>query len=238
MKSTALALLTVLLVVPAQLRAQHAEEGLIAVSGEATVQRAPDQAVVHLGVQSEAPEAADAQRGANRIAGAILEGLAELGIDAAAIRTSSLQLYPVYESPPPGSPREEPRVVGYRASNTVSVTLDDLTAIGPAIDRAVEAGANRIDSLELRLEDDSEARREALAGAVREARAKAATIAEALGGRLGAVFDVQEGGVSAPPIAYREVALHHMAMDAPTPVATGNLEISASVTVRYRLADG
>ena len=70
---------------------------------------------------------------------------------------------------------------------------------------------------------------------MRDAQAKAETIAAALGTPLGAVTEVVEGGVSAPPIVYREQAMARMASDAGTPVAAGTVSVHASVTVRYRL---
>ena len=105
-----------------------------------------------------------------------------------------------------------------------------------SIDRAIGAGANRIESVDLRLRDDAEARRTALAAAVRDARAKAETIAEALGEELGPIVEANEGGVSVPPIVYREAAMGRVSAAAGTPVATGSVSVRASVTLRYRLA--
>lgn len=223
---------------PSPAAAQESPEGLVTVSGEATVSARPDEAVVRLGIQEEASEASDAQLGANRVAAAILEAVAGLDVPAEAVRTSQLQLHPIYESMRPrGEQYERPSIVGYRAVNTVSVTLSDLEKIGPVIDRSIAAGANRIDGVDLRLEDDTEAKRKALAAAVADARGKAEVIAEALGERLGSIVEVNEGGVSAPPIVYREAAMARSA-DAGTPVATGSLSVRASVTLRYRLEAG
>ena len=236
--STLATLIPLLVALP--LTAQDHPGGLITVSGSASVERPPDTAVVRLGIQTQAPTASEAQKAANGVAASILASLGELGIAGDAIQTSRLQLFPVFESAQPGMPRHsEPRVVGYRATNAIAVTLDDLDRIGPVIDRSIDSGANRIDSVDLRLEDDEEARREALGGAVRDARAKAEVIAAALDQPLGAVIEVSEGGISAPPIVYRETAaIGRMASDAATPISTGSLTVSASVTVRYRLASG
>lgn len=232
-------LLAVVLVLfgPAVVAAQESDDALLTVSGTATVQVRPDEAVVRLGIQNEARDASEAQLGANRVATAILQALGELSVASEAVQTSRVQLHPIYDSRRQASPQNnEPYIVGYRATNSIAVTLRDLEKIGPVIDRSVGAGANRIESVDLRLKDDAEARRTALSAAVRDARSKAETIAATLGEELGRIVEVNEGGVSAPPITYRETAMSRASADVGTPVATGTLSVRASVTLRYRLA--
>ncbi|MDX1645333.1 MAG: SIMPL domain-containing protein, partial [Thermoanaerobaculia bacterium] len=206
----------------------------IRVSGEASVEVEPDQAMVRIGVESEAATARDAQLETNRIANAILVTVEELGIAPEALRTSQLRLLPVYESSQPqrGEPRR-PRVVAYRATNTVSVRLGDLSRIGPVVDAAIEAGANRIEGLDLGLEDDTEARRRALVAAVEDAHSKAETIADALGVGLGPILEVGDQGIHVPRLAIQEQAMRGMAADTSTPVATGTIGVSASVMIRF-----
>ena len=38
---------------------------------------------------------------------------------------------------------QEPRIVGYRASNVIEVRLDDLEKVGPVIDAGIEAALER-----------------------------------------------------------------------------------------------
>lgn len=213
----------------------------LTVQGSAQVRVEPDRATVTLGVLTQEPTAAEAQAEANRIAGAILESLRQMGIPATAIRTSELQLSPVYSQQDPRAVRqEEPRIVAYRASNLVTVQLEDLTRIGPVIDAGLAAGANRLEGVGFSLEDDLPAREQALARAVSEARTKAGAMAEALGVRLVGVLDATEGGVSidypVPRFSRAKVAFEETAMDmAPTPVAPGQITVSAHVTLRYRI---
>lgn len=213
----------------------------LTVQGSAQVRVEPDRATVTLGVLTQEPTAAEAQAAANRIAGAILDSLRRMEIPETAIRTSELQLSPVYSQQDPRAVRqEEPRIVAYRASNLVTVQLEDLTRIGPAIDAGLTAGANRLEGVGFSLEDDLPAREQALARAVAEARTKAGAMAEALGVRLVGVLDATEGGVSIdypmPRFSRASVAFEEAAMDmAPTPVASGQITVSAHVTLRYRI---
>lgn len=218
--------------------ADRSEIPAVTVSGSGEVRVAPDEAVVRVGVLAEHEDAAETQDRANRIARGILDGVSELGVPEEAVQTSRLVLSPVYEQPRPQQRPAEPRIVAYRATNVVSVRLEDLTRIGPVIDAAIEAGANRVEGVDFRLRDDREARETALTRAVEEARGKAATIAAALGVELGPVLEAREGGVSidVPRFAGGPRALMMEARAAePTPVATGDITVSAQVTLRYRI---
>lgn len=209
----------------------------ITVTGAGEVRVAPDLASVQLGVVAQQENARTAQQEASRIAQGILDAVAALDVPREAVQTSQLVLTPVYEQ---GGPRQqvptEPRIIAYRASNVVSVRLADLAKIGPVIDAGIDAGANQVQGVHFQLEDDREAREEAMRRAVREARSKAAAMAEALEVSLGPVLDAQEGGVTIQRPEYAEVRM--MAMEshaADTPVAAGEITVSAQVTLRYRI---
>lgn len=209
----------------------------ITVSGSGEVRLAPDLATVQLGVVSQQENARNAQQEASRIAQGILGAVAALDVPREAVQTSQLVLTPVYEQP---GPRQqfptEPRIVGYQASNVVSVRLEDLEKIGPVIDAGIDAGANQVQGVSFQLQDDGEARERAMRRAVREARSKAAAMAEALEVTLGPVLDAQEGGVTIARPEFAQARM--MAMDsrsAETPVSPGEITVSANVTLRYRI---
>lgn len=212
----------------------------ITVSGSGEIRVPPDEAVVRLGVLSQQVEAAAAQEKANRIAAGILAGVEALGVSEEAVQTSRLVLSPVYSQPPPQPQVRpgEPRIIAYRASNVVSVRLEDLAKIGPAIDVAIEAGANKVEGVEFRLQDDLEARQRALTKAVQEAEAKAQAIAGALGVELGPVLDAREGGISIDVPRFGggpQVMMMETRSAQPTPVSAGDITVSATVTLRYRI---
>jgi len=208
----------------------------LTVSGTAELQVEPDEAVVEVGVEAERPTADAAQAEASRIAAEIFRGLGELDIDATAVQTSQLMLNPVYDYRR-GADEGAPRVIAYRASNVVSVRLRDLAKIGPVIDAATRAGANRVQGVQFRLRNDLEPRQKALRQATEEARAKAEAIAGALGVRLGPVLAVEEGGVSLQPVQLGQMQMMRAEAKASfdTPISTGQITISATVRVRYRL---
>jgi uncharacterized protein YggE len=208
---------------------------VLSVQGTGQTRVTPDEAVVRLGVFSQAQTARAAQDQVNRTANAILEAVQKLGVRPEQIQTSELSLGPVYSQGRPEA-QEEPRITGYQASNVVSVTLDDLAKVGPAIDAGLGAGANRLDGVSFGLRNDAPARAAALAAAVQEARGKAEALARAAGVRLVEVLSVEEGGVTSYMPMRGRVAMESMAMAADTPVASGQVSIDATVTLRYRIA--
>lgn len=210
----------------------------LAVTGNGEVWADPDEAIVRLGATAQAPTARAAQAEVNRIAGAVRSALAAAGVAEERLQTSELSLHPVYAHPGPrDAPDQEPRIVGYRASNVVSVRLSEMERVAAVIDAGLGAGANRLEGLSFTLADDRGARQEALRRAVRAAQEKAQAIAGALGVDLGPVLEASEGSMAVQPPPY---GLQRMAMAAEgampaTPVESGQVQVRAEVSVRYRI---
>lgn len=213
---------------------------MLRVSGNAQTQAAPDHATVRLGAVAQAAEAQQAQEQVNQIMVRALEAVRALGIEEKDVRTADLALFPIHEQPVPQPGRQdqpaEPRIVAYRASNTVVVDLSDLSKIGPVIDACVGVGANQLQGVQFSLQNDLEARTAALEKAVTDARRKAEALARAAGMQLGPIMELSEGGAYVQPpqplYATRGMA---MEMATPTPVQPGQLDIHASVTMVYHL---
>ena len=217
----------------------HEPTPAITVTGSGQVRTAPDEAVVRLGVVAQMENAQAAQQEASRVARGILEAVAAQGVPESAVQTSQLVLTPVYQHP---NPRQmevptEPRIIGYRASNVVSVRLTDLSKIGPVIDAGIGAGANQVEGVHFQLQDDRAAREEALKKAVAEARGKAQAMAEALGVTLGPLLAAQEGGVTIerPEFAQMRMVAMEASVGGDTPVAAGEVTVTGNVTLRYRI---
>jgi uncharacterized protein YggE len=211
---------------------------MLSVSGTGEARVAPDEATVRLGVVAQAPTARAAQEQVNRTANAVLEAIRKQGIEAEDIQTSGLSLSPMYSQGRPDAEERAPRITGYQANNTVTIRVEDLTKVGPIIDAGLGAGANNLEGVVFGLRNDEAARRAALADAVREARAKAEALAQALKVQLAGIVDVTEGGISVYPPPYPKVGRVAMAefSQADTPVSAGQVGVEASVTIRYRIA--
>jgi hypothetical protein len=211
---------------------------VLIVTGNADVLAAPDQAIVRLGILKYASSAAGAQTDANAAGQAILESIGKVGVPSSQIQTARLVLAPVF-APRTGDSRTAPRIVGYNATNSISIRLDNLSLIGPVIDAGLDAGANQLDGVQFGLRNDLPARQQALQQAVQEARSKAQIMADTLRVNLVEVLEVAEGGVSVAPRSDFQANGRMLAMaqaDAATPVSPGQLEIHANVTIRFRIS--
>jgi uncharacterized protein len=211
----------------------------ITVSGTAEIAVDPDQATVRFGVTALAADAAAAQDQVNQVMRRVLDAVRALDVPERAVRTEQLWLSPQYAQVRPRPAQEEPdepRIVGYRAGNVVSVVVDDLAKIGPVIDASIGAGANQLQGISFDVRDDAAARNQALQQAVGKARSQADAIATAMGLRVTGVAQVIAGGASVgPPMPMYDVRMETMAA---TPVQPGQIDVSASVTVVYHLAEG
>ena len=206
----------------------------ITVGGTAEVAAAPDRAQLTVGAVAEDRKAQDAQRQIAAVLQRVIKDIRALGIPEEKIRSTGLSLTPVYAQPgpKPAAGSDAARIVGYRASDSLRVQIEPVDRVGAVVDAAIGAGANQMGGLVFELRDDLPYRRQALQAAVQEARAKAEAIAAAMGLALGEVIDVREDGAHAPYPAERRFAAPAAAG---TPVQPGQIQVMASVTVRYRL---
>ncbi|MEA2920567.1 MAG: uncharacterized protein QOF07_530 [Bradyrhizobium sp.] len=224
----AAAIAAALLAVPA--RAQIAAPAMIAVTGEATISAAPDLAQIDGGVTSEARTAREASDANNAAMGKVLAALQGAGIDEKDYRTSRLTLQP--ESAPNRNGASIPTIVGYRASNRVTVRLRDVAKLAGVIDAMVTAGANDIGGIGFKVSNASKLLDDAREQAVADARRKAEIYARAAGVTLGAPLSIAEEG-NAAPVPYRRLAAG-MAVAA-TPVAAGEETLQVTVSVSWAI---
>ena len=211
------------------LQAQTPEPGRnqIITNGMGRVDVPPTQAIVTLGVQLQRPAAAEASQDAARITDQILARVTAAGIRRQDIRTSGVSLHPVFTAPREGAPR----ITGYQATNTLTVTINELRLVGPVIDEAVRAGANTISGPTFGLRDPLEARREALTQAVREAREKADTIARAAGLQIKGIERIVEEGVEVQIRALERAVPAPSTV--PTPIEPGTISVVARVMIVF-----
>lgn len=212
---------------------------VLRVNGEGKASATPDRASVRVGAVAQAKDASEAQAKVSAIVTKTIEVIKELGIDATAIQTSGVSLYPVYASEVPATDRrgsDEQRIVAYRAQNGVVVRVDDLAKLGQVIDLAVTNGGNSIDGVNFEMKDDAPQRKEALKQAAAEAKDKAEAIAEAMGLEIMGVQEVVEGDVNVvyPMMGNR---MSGLAAAESTPIEAGQVETSASLTVTYRVRE-
>jgi uncharacterized protein YggE len=201
-------------------------EPVVVTTGSAILRRAPDRAFVNIGAEARAaaPKVAQAQNAKTMTT--VRERLKALGIADQAIETRALDLQPEFDYT---DGRQKLR--GYVARNILEVRLDDVTRVGEVIDASVEAGANSIHEVRFDLKDRSGVEREALKAAVGDALARAAALASGAGKTVDRIVTIEEHRAEIVPMQRTAMFARADAAQPQTPVAPGEVEIRASVTV-------
>jgi uncharacterized protein len=231
-----------LLIVAAPLAAQTATQPpresamleTISVTGTGRSTLTSDRFSFTAGVQTTAPTVEEAVNQNNSKMAAVIAGLKRAGAADAEIHTSNFSIYPqqVYEQ---GKP---PRVAGYQASNSVTVTKSDIGAAGKLLQVALNAGVNETSGLVFDVSDPARGRDQGLRAAYDDARAKAALLAQAAGRSLGRAMTITEG-IGFQPIPPRPMSVGVMAAKAEAisqvPVESGSRELTYNVSVIFEM---
>lgn len=234
----------------------------LSVTSTSTSQVRPDRLSVSVGVETNGTTARDAVAQNANLTTQVISAITGLGITEDRIGTSSYSVLPIYRSiepaeqciqiyPPPPECEGRQEIIGYRVTNTVTVTLDvpflrpatqsvpDVNA-GQLIDTVVQAGANRIESVTFFISPDrqEEIRGTLIGEAISNARERAVTAAEAL--------DMGVTGVASATINPIEFPVYSVnlreATDGggsaanfavPTQILPGEQEVSTSVSVVF-----
>ena len=223
--SLALAIAAILLAAPA---IAQTPPPAISVVGEATVSVPPDLAQIDAGVTSDGKTAREASETNNAAMGKVLLALKGAGIDEKDYQTSRLSLQPQYAPNRPGPSA----VIGYRASNRVTVKLRDVAKVASTIDLLIGAGANELGGINFMVSQASKLLDDAREKAIADARRKAEIYAKAAGVTLGDPLGISEDNGFGPPV-FRSKALAPMAAGAA--VAQGEETLSVTVSVSWAI---
>jgi uncharacterized protein YggE len=209
----------------------HAEGATITVTGEATVQASPDMAMIMLGVTTDGETAADAMAANNAALSAVLARLRGAGVEDRDLQTSNLSLNPNWVGYDSGS---MPTIAGYSAMNMLNVRVRDLTQLGSLLDASITDGANTLNGISFEMSEPRPVMDEARKAAVADAKAKAELLIAAAGGTLGKIISITEiPNYNGPQAMFRAEA----ASDSAVSVASGQIGLTASITITYALAE-
>ena len=201
----------------------------IQVTGTGTVSASPDQAILDLGVQTQAATATQATADNAMAMANVITALTNAGIDKNSIQTVSYTLTPTYSNPVNQS--VPPMIIGYIAVNSIQVTVNDLGSIGKILDQAIAAGANQVQGVSFTLSSSTLAtiQNQALQLALTDADSQAKTTATSLGVTIVGPISVTPG-YEFQPTNYNRFAATAAAQ---TPIQTGTLQVTATAQVTY-----
>jgi uncharacterized protein YggE len=197
----------------------------ISVSGSGTVTTVPNRATFSFGVVSNAKTATAALAANANDMRNVIAALVAAGVARADIQTQGVSL----------SPRTSDNgdtILGYTATNSVSATVRDLNKAGRIVDAAVAAGANQVSGPSLTRSDSSALYRNALRGAVADARAKAGAIAAAGHVHVRGIRSIVEQSASAPV----PLQTTRGGVATSTPIEPGTQTVQATVTVEFLIS--
>ena len=200
-------------------------------TGEVT--RVPDVAIISAGVVSRSATASAAlQDTANRMT-RVIAALKRASVEDRDIQTSTVSLNPEYRYPQD----QAPQLVGYSASNTVTIRFRDIRNSGKILDALVGQGANQINGPNLVVDKPEAALDEARAKAVAVGRARADLYARSLGMRVVRVVSINESGgyYAPPPPAPPMVAMMARGERDSTPVQAGEQKLQVNLAMIFEL---
>lgn len=204
------------------------DQRTITVTGAGSVTAANDTALLSLGVSTTRSSAARALAATSARTRRVLAALAAQGIAAEDIQTQAAGLRRSVQR----ATKHRKRKVVYIASNSVSVTVRDVSKTGAVIAAVVKAGATHVGGIEFFPSNESGLYRQGLLLAYDDAREKAQLLADRAGVTLGRPLSIFEGQDSFEPLA-SEVS---GGVSSPAPVEPGTSDIGALVTVVFAIS--
>lgn len=207
----------------------------IGVVGEAVLRAPNDRVSFGFGVEARRRTAPRALSGASAQARRVLAALQAGGVQRQDLRTEEVSVSRILSRPVRrGAPR---RVIGYRATTTVSAVSREVARAGALLTAAVRAGATSVDGPSFSLSNRRELGRRALTAAFEDARMRAQALATAAGVTLGPVISVREGsGGSEEFAAQRDAASGERSRRRSAPIRPGSSEVESSVSVVFAIS--
>lgn len=202
---------------------------ILDISAEGQTTRVPDQARIEAGVITQAASASEAMAANSKQMSAVIAALRKAGIAERDIQSASISLNPQYRY----EDNKPPILVGYQASNQVSVRFRDIANSGSILDTLVQQGANNISGPHLTVANADSALDEARTDAIRKARQRATLYAQAAGMQVDRILSISENSAVRPsPMPVMAMA---KAASADTEIMAGEQQLGVTLTVRFLL---
>jgi uncharacterized protein YggE len=211
---------------PMQALAQEQVVRTLTVTGQGEERIPTTLTQVQLGVEIQGKTATEVQKQVAKQTTAVVDFLRSRNVQQ--LQTTGIGLQPNYDYS-----NNQRRLLGYTGINTVSFRLST-EQVGDLLDRAVQAGATRIDSISFTATETAltEAQKQALRLAVVEAQTQAEAVLQALNFKSQEIVSIQINGANVPePKVFQAEAMADRAV-ASTPVIGGEQTVTASVTLQ------
>lgn len=202
----------------------------ISVSGEGKVKVIPDEAVISIAVETKGEESAKVKKENDVVVDKVLKYLKSTKINQKDIKTERVSLYPSYDY--------NKKKNYYMATQTISITLRDLSTYDVLMDELIKVGVNRVNGITFQSSEIEKLKSEARMMAVADAKKKAEDFASALGQKVGKAIVITDNSspVYNPPI-YRNMMMAEAKAggDSRETLSVGEIEINTFVNIVFML---
>lgn len=202
----------------------------ITVSGTGVVEAASDTAVISLSVQTLSADAKTAAKDNADTMAAVRNAVIAAGADVNGIKTENYSIYPQNSYDKNGKIKD----TSYECTNSMQITVSDLSKTATVMDAAVKAGANQVSSVEFTVKDPAADQDKALQLAAQDALRRAQVLASAVGGTTGRVISMNVDNYSVVPYRVANLKMS-AAADTATPLDPGKSKTESRVTLVVEL---
>jgi uncharacterized protein len=203
----------------------------VSVSGEGKIMVTPDIAVIEFGIQNSGKDAKEVKTMNDLIIEKMIKYIKKFNIPSTDYQTSQLSLYKNYDY--------EKKKNTFQASQTISVSIKDLSKYNAFMTDVTDTGINNINGVTFKSSKMEELESQARTKAILNAKKKAEDFAGALNQKIGKAILISDTSVqNMPQVAYSRMEMKAMAMDASAPtetMAVGQLEIIVKVNASFIL---
>jgi len=214
----------------------------VTVQGNGQATMPPDVARVSFTVENTAPAVANAQVATTKQANTAIDFVKSQGIAEKDVETLSYTISPQYSYPnpcPPGTlcpAYSSPKITGYQVSETIQVTMRDLSAVGEMLGGLGKLGVQNLNGPAFALGDPTAGYTAARADAIDKVKTQATLLAKQLGVHIGKIVNFSEssGGYIYPMYGLGASAMESKVAPAPN-IPSGENTYSASVSITYEI---
>ena len=213
------------------------DRALITVTGQAEVMAVPDEVVFNLNATTVDKNLITAQQKTDEVVRNVLELARKYGVPATQVQTGYISLQERYSDE---AATRQPRVfIGYAVSKSIAIILRDVSKAESLLSEVFKTGITRINSVDFRTTQNRKLKDQARLLAIKAAQEKARALAGEIGQSIGKAFSITEfedrqyAGYSSNVIA--GVAGGGSFSDEPSPIALGQISITARVLVSFEL---
>lgn len=225
-------ILTVMTTVTALQAQDKTVQPQISVSGEGKIKVIPDEAVISIAVETKGEESSKVKKENDIVIDKVLKYLKTTKINQKDIKTERVALHPQYDY--------NKKKNYHMATQTINITLRDLSQYDIIMDELVKAGVNRINGVTFQSSQIEKLKSDARKLAVEDARKKANDFAEALGQKVGKAIIVSDNSqpMYNPPIMRNQMLMADAKAGGATTeetLAVGEMEVRTNVNITFVL---